>query len=149
MLDGILGQIGLGDKGGDLMSMVGQHIQGMGGAQGVVNKAQEHGLQEHAESWVGTGENKPISGDQASNLLGNDFVKGAAAKFGLDPNMVSGAIAAALPMIMDKLTPKGQVEQGGGGPDIMGTIGGLMSGGGANLGGIGGMLGGLMGGDKD
>lgn len=80
-----------------------------GGLSGVLEKFKENGLAEQAASWVGTGENLPISADQIANVLGNSQLGEIATKFGIDTNTLSAQIAEHLPTIVDKLTPNGEV----------------------------------------
>jgi uncharacterized protein YidB (DUF937 family) len=80
-----------------------------GGVGGLVKAFQDKGLGEVAASWVGKGENLPISGEQLQSVLGSDMVSGLAAKFGVSQEQ----IAQMLPQVVDKLTPNGQVESGG------------------------------------
>jgi uncharacterized protein YidB (DUF937 family) len=80
-----------------------------GGLSGVLEKFKEGGLAEQAASWVGTGENLPISADQIASVLGNSQIGEIATKFGIDPNTLSAQIAEHLPAIVDKLTPNGEV----------------------------------------
>jgi uncharacterized protein YidB (DUF937 family) len=94
-----------------------------GGLQGLVQNFHDKGLGAVASSWVGSGQNQPISSDQIHQVLGSDQVKALAAKAGISPDMAGGAIAQLLPGIIDKLTPNGQV------PDhnsVMGMLGGLL-----------------------
>lgn len=87
------------------MDMLNQH----GGLSGVLDKFKEGGLAEEAASWVGKGENLPISADQIASVLGNGQLAELAAKFGIDTNTLSAQIAEHLPSIVDKLTPDGEV----------------------------------------
>ncbi len=80
-----------------------------GGMQGLMNKFSQGGLGEIFSSWVGMGENKSISPDQISSLLGSEQVRGLASSLGVDPSQASGFLADYLPKIVDKLTPAGQV----------------------------------------
>lgn len=81
-----------------------------GGIQGLMNKFSQGGLGDVFSSWVGMGENKSISADQISGLLGSDQLKGLASNLGVDPSQASGFLADYLPKIVDKLTPTGQVD---------------------------------------
>ena len=60
-------------------------------------------------SWISTGQNMPISADQVTNALGADQVNSMAAQAGVSPAAAGGSLAAILPMLIDKLTPNGQV----------------------------------------
>jgi uncharacterized protein YidB (DUF937 family) len=118
-----LGKV-LGGTSNPLVSGLLQMIQNQpGGLQGLVQNFHDRGLGAVASSWVGTGQNQPISGDQIHQALGTDTVKALAAKAGISPDIAGGAIAQLLPGIIDKLTPNGQV------PDhnsVMGMLGGLL-----------------------
>jgi uncharacterized protein YidB (DUF937 family) len=109
ILSAVTGQSGSADAnplGAALNSLLAQN----GGMQGLMNKFSQGGLGEVFSSWVGMGENKSISADQISNLLGSEQVKGLAASLGVDPSNASGFLAEYLPKIVDKLTPAGQVD---------------------------------------
>ena len=81
-----------------------------GGVQGLMNKFSQGGLGGIFSSWVGTGENQPVSASQVQNALGSEQVQALAAKIGVDPAVASGLIAQFLPKVVDKLTPTGQVD---------------------------------------
>ena len=81
-----------------------------GGVQGLMNKFSQGGLGGIFSSWVGTGENQPVSASQVQNALGSEQVQALAAKIGVDPAVASGLIAQFLPKVVDKLTPAGQVD---------------------------------------
>ena len=64
-LGGLLGgQGGQEGQGGSLISVAGQLIEKAGGLQGLLGILQQHGLGDAVQSWVGTGANQPVSGDQ-------------------------------------------------------------------------------------
>ena len=64
---------------------------------------------EQLKSWIGTGDNMPISGDQLTSALGSDKISEIAAKLGMSHGDVSGGLASMLPQIIDKLSPNGQL----------------------------------------
>ncbi|HST11049.1 MAG TPA: YidB family protein [Terriglobales bacterium] len=82
-----------------------------GGLSGMLQSFHDKGLGGLVSSWVGTGQNLPISADQIQHVLGSDQVKGLAAKAGISPDMASNALSQLLPTLVDKLTPNGQVPQ--------------------------------------
>jgi uncharacterized protein YidB (DUF937 family) len=84
----------------------------MGGLQGLIEKFQKGGLGEVVSSWVGTGDNLPVSADQISTMLGADKIQEIAGKAGISGNQVSDGLASLLPQLIDKLTPNGQVPEG-------------------------------------
>ena len=82
-----------------------------GGLSGVVQQFHDKGLGSLVSSWVGTGQNLPISADQLQHVLGSEQVKELAAKAGVSPDVASSHLAELLPMLIDRLTPNGQVPQ--------------------------------------
>ncbi len=85
-----------------------------GGLSGLVQQFHDKGLGDVVTSWVGTGQNLPISAEQIQSVLSNEHVKAFAEKAGISPEVASAKIAELLPTIVDKLTPNGQVpEQSG------------------------------------
>jgi uncharacterized protein YidB (DUF937 family) len=113
LLDSILGAAsGKTDASGEANSLVGV-LGGLltsGGLQGLANKFSQSGCGGAFASWVGMGENQPISSDQVQKCLGSDQVKALAAKMGIDPNQASNLLAEFLPKVVDKLTPTGKVD---------------------------------------
>ncbi|MBB1075031.1 DUF937 domain-containing protein [Rhodoferax sp. 4810] len=100
----------------------------LGGLNGLVDKFNQAGMGDVVKSWIGTGANQPISGDQLSNVLGGDVLGKVAGQLGMDPSQLSGQLSAILPGLVDKLTPNGAIPQGGLGntSDLMGMLGGLL-----------------------
>lgn len=88
-------------------------LEANGGVQGLMTKFSEGGLGDVFSSWVGMGENKSVSGEQISKLLGSDQLQSLASSLGIDPSKASGFLADYLPKIVDKLTPTGEVGAGG------------------------------------
>ncbi|MGE0083007.1 MAG: YidB family protein [Desulfococcaceae bacterium] len=82
------------------------------GIQGLINAFREKGMGDFISSWIGTGENLPISGDQLQAILGNEYVQAAAQKMGLSSEDISGSLADLLPKVIDKLTPDGSLPEG-------------------------------------
>lgn len=107
-----------------MLSNDGQH----GGLGGLLTKFQQAGLGDVASSWVGKGENMPISADQLSSVLGSGAIGDIAAKLGINPGDAAGQLSQMLPGLIDKLTPHGEAPAGGLGNagDLMGMLGGLL-----------------------
>ena len=114
LLDSIIGAVAGKSHsagGSDLLGIaLGALLTQNGGLEGLVGKFNQAGLGDLASSWIGMGENKPVSADQISAILGSEQVQGLAAKLGVDPAQASGFLAEYLPKIVDKLTPSGQVD---------------------------------------
>lgn len=83
-----------------------------GGLQGLVEKLQNGGLGDIVSSWIGTGENRPVSSDQIASALGSEKIKELASQAGIPENQVSDGLAGLLPGIVDQLTPDGRVPEG-------------------------------------
>ena len=83
-----------------------------GGLSGLLQQFHDKGLGGLVTSWVSTGQNLPISADQIQHVLGSEQVKELAAKAGISPDAAGSHLAEFLPMLIDKLTPNGQVAQG-------------------------------------
>lgn len=118
----MLGKLG-GEQGG--MAQIAMDLLNQnGGLSGILDKFKQGGLGEAAASWVGKGENMPISADQIASVLGNGQLAEMAAKFGINPETLSAQIAQHLPGVVDKLTPDGEVpaEQG----NILSTVLGML-----------------------
>lgn len=100
-----------------------------GGLNGLIQKFEQGGAGEVIQSWVGNGQNLPISGDQVQQVLGSDAVSGLAQKVGVDPSEVSGLLAQVLPHVVNAGTPNGEVPAGGtiNTESVLGTLGGLAS----------------------
>ncbi|MCX7276938.1 MAG: YidB family protein [Burkholderiales bacterium] len=107
--------------------MLGNNSQ-LGGLGGLVEKFQQAGLGDVVGSWIGSGQNQPISADQLSSVLGSDALSGLAAKLGVDPSEAAGQLAQVLPGLVDHLTPAGQAPQEGLGDsgDLMGALSGML-----------------------
>ena len=109
----VLGKLG-GQQGGMAQIALDMFNQN-GGLSGVLDKFKAGGLGDAAASWVGKGENLPVSAEQISSVLGSGAIADMAAKFGISPETLSAQIAQHLPTVVDKMTPNGEVTEGSGG----------------------------------
>ncbi len=107
-----------GGTGNPTLDMIGGLIQKSGGIGGLVSTLQQGGLGSVVNSWVGTGANQPVSGQQLGQALqgtaAGQHIQEMAQKLGVDPSQVLGQLAQHLPEAVNHLTPDGQVPQGGG-----------------------------------
>jgi uncharacterized protein YidB (DUF937 family) len=67
------------------------------------------GLGNILQSWVGTGQNLPISADQVRSVLGEGKVAELAKGAGIGESDAAQALSGLLPQVIDKLTPDGNV----------------------------------------
>ncbi len=86
---------------------------GSGGLAGLVQQFQQAGLGEQMQSWIGSGQNMPISMDQLSQVFGAERMQQMAASAGMDQQQFGGQLAELLPKIVDQVTPAGEVPSGG------------------------------------
>jgi uncharacterized protein YidB (DUF937 family) len=90
-------------------------LRGPGGATnglGSLLQAFESGGLGHVfQSWVGTGQNLPVSAQQIQSVLGNSgILQRIAQATGMQPGDVAQHLSAVLPQIVDHLTPNGQIH---------------------------------------
>jgi len=100
------GLIGNGEGGLDLGALVGGLSQ--------------NGLGEIVGSWLGNGENASISMDQITDLLGSDKISEFASNLGLSEESAKGALADALPQVVDQAT----AGEGGMLDEMLANVGG-------------------------
>ena len=81
----------------------------LGGLQGIVNQLQASGLGGQVASWLGSGQNLPISADQLKAALSNDQVRALAQHFGIDPDAALNLLAQHLPAAVDAASPDGTI----------------------------------------
>ncbi|MFJ7156813.1 YidB family protein [Streptomyces sp. NPDC101118] len=91
--------------------------QGPGSANGnplggLLDLLTRSGLVDQARSWVGAGENQPVSGAQLAEALPDDALRKAAAEAGVSPEEAADEIARSLPRVVDRLTPQGTLPSG-------------------------------------
>ncbi len=115
MLGGLLGQLG-GGKGqsGALLATVMTLVQQNGGIEGIIAKFRASGMGDAVDSWVGTGANAPVTGDQVSKVLGESTVSDIAGQMGTDSAQASGSLASMLPELINQFTPNGKVPANSG-----------------------------------
>ena len=85
----------------------------IGGIAGLQKMFQQGGLGEVFSSWVGSGQNQPVSADALQNVLHSGALQEAAQHSGMDPNQLAGMMSTLLPHLVDKLTPNGQIPDAG------------------------------------
>ncbi|KOF52572.1 hypothetical protein AD428_19385 [Achromobacter sp. DMS1] len=83
-----------------------------GGLSGLIASFQKGGLGEIVASWVGTGQNQPVSPGQLGQVLEPGMVDELAAKTGQDQDSVLATLSQLLPQLVDQATPSGQVQEG-------------------------------------
>jgi len=77
---------------------------------GLVAALQKGGLGPQVQSWLGNGENMPITADQLKAVLGNAQVQDFARHLGLPVDEMLKLLAQYLPEIVDKASPNGVLQ---------------------------------------
>ena len=111
-----MGQELLGDKLGDaggIMDALSGLTSGEGlDIGGIVEKLKSGGLGDQVTSWLGDGENEPVSADQITNALGADKISEMASKLGVDSSSAAETLSQAVPSLMDKMSSGGNLLEG-------------------------------------
>ncbi|AXS81108.1 YidB family protein [Dechloromonas sp. HYN0024] len=117
LFDSVVGALSGGQSAGSnpLLNIVMQLINNpqTGGLGGLVQSFEQGGLGEVVKSWVSTGQNLPISAEQIKAVLGGGQLQDIASQLGVSPEQASGGLADLLPQVIDKMTPNGQLPEGG------------------------------------
>lgn len=116
LLGGAGGQSG-GSGGNILGSLLGALMGSKSGAGadgsnplgGLMDMLTRSGLADQAQSWVGNGQNQPVSGEQIAQALPDETLQKVAQDAGVSPQQAADEIAQVLPSAVDKLTPQGQM----------------------------------------
>ncbi|GAA4342759.1 hypothetical protein GCM10023165_24660 [Variovorax defluvii] len=143
LLDSVLGQVlggvqaqqqapsgSLGDLGnlagalGGLLANNGE----VGGLGGLISKFEQAGMGDVIGSWIGSGQNAPISGGQLQDVLGGDVISHLSQKLGVHAGALLPMLAALLPTLIDQLTPRGQAPSEGLGnrDELLGSLSSLL-----------------------
>ncbi|MEU4081936.1 hypothetical protein DEJ45_28475 [Streptomyces venezuelae] len=125
LLGSLLGGSGgqTGGAGGILGSLIGALAGGQGGGSagagggsnplgGLLEMLTRSGLTDQTQSWVGTGENQPVSGAEIAEALPDGTLQKVAQDAGVTPQEAADQIAQSLPQAVDRLTPTGSMPSG-------------------------------------
>jgi uncharacterized protein YidB (DUF937 family) len=110
-LDDVLGKLGVegGQKGA--ISAITKLVDSQGGLQGLVQQLNQGGLGDQVKSWIGTGSNQSVNGEQVREALGSDEVQKLADQTGTSPDQAADMLAQTLPHLVDQATPEGEMPQ--------------------------------------
>ena len=98
----------LGALAAALAPLARQAAQGRRPARSSLGNAQASGLSAQADSWVGTGENQPVSGQEIKGVVGEDAVKEVAQQAGISEDEAADVLAQVVPHVVSGLTPAGR-----------------------------------------
>jgi uncharacterized protein YidB (DUF937 family) len=82
---------------------------GQGGLSAIVAKLEQAGFGDQVKSWIGNGQNLPITADQLKQVLGSDTVRQLAAKYNIPIDQVTEVLAHQLPLAVDRASPNGKL----------------------------------------
>jgi uncharacterized protein YidB (DUF937 family) len=103
----------LGQLEGAVLPVVLSEVLGSSGGQGglsaIVAKLQRAGFGDQVKSWIGNGQNLPITAEQLQQVLGSDVVKQLAAKYNIPVDQITQVLAHQLPNAVDKASPDGKL----------------------------------------
>jgi uncharacterized protein YidB (DUF937 family) len=80
-----------------------------GGLNAIIAKLQQAGLGNQVQSWIGSGQNLPITAEQLQQVLGSDTVKQLAARFNIPVDQLAKVLAQQLPAAVDHASPDGKL----------------------------------------
>ena len=106
-LKGMLGQLGSTVIPVVLSEVLGNGSQG--GLSAIVAKLEQSGLGDQVKSWIGNGQNLPITAEQLQQVLGSDTVRQLAAKFNIPVDELAKVLAQQLPAAVDHASPDGKL----------------------------------------
>jgi uncharacterized protein YidB (DUF937 family) len=95
------------DKIGEFVKGIG--ATGTGGLGDLVDHFRKNGLGQATDSWVGKGENTPVTETQVEGGLGTDLIEILVKQTGLSREELLARLSKTLPAAVDKLTPDGKV----------------------------------------
>lgn len=112
LLGGGLGDLMKGPLGGALGGLLAGGAAGgalSGGLNDLLKQFQDSGHTEAANSWVGSGANKPISPGDLASALGADTISTLSSQTGLSRDELLAGLAKQLPDVINQLTPNGRL----------------------------------------
>ncbi len=89
------------DASAALAGVVNGFIQKQGGVKGVICQFEEQGLGPTVQSWVGMGENHPISGAQIYRALGFVALQQLGGQLGMSPDEMAAQLSKVLPKAIE------------------------------------------------
>lgn len=110
---GVLGQGGKGGANAVLLQQLVAMLSKPGALGNLTSAFQGAGLGNVLQSWLGNGQNLPISGDQVKQVLGSGTIADMAKSAGMGESDTSNALAGLLPQVIDKLSPDGNMPSQG------------------------------------
>ena len=92
---------------GGLSGLMSEAFTNIGGLDGIVNQLNQAGLGTKVNSWLGKGDNVPLTADEINSVLSNAQLQEIAAKLGVSADQVPHLLAQHLPSAIDQASPDG------------------------------------------
>jgi uncharacterized protein YidB (DUF937 family) len=80
-----------------------------GGLGGLLDQFRQNGYGDHADSWVGTGQNRRLAPDELSHALGPDTIDELEQQTGMPRQQLLSELSEHLPDAVDHFTPDGRL----------------------------------------
>jgi len=81
----------------------------LGGLGGLLNKLEQGGLGDQTKSWVGSGQNQPVSPSQLGQALGPNIIKTLSQMTGVSEDQLTKQLSQRIPVIVNTLTPNARL----------------------------------------
>lgn len=109
LFDGLSGMLenAISSHAGGLSGLMSQAFANFGGLDGIINQLNEAGLGPKVNSWLGKGDNMPLTADEISSVLGSAQLQELATKLGVPMDQVAHVLAQHLPSAVDQASPNG------------------------------------------
>jgi uncharacterized protein YidB (DUF937 family) len=121
LLDGILGEVLKGALNGNVDQQQQQHLPDifgevlkgtdLGSIGGLLKQLQEGGLERQIGSWLGNGQNLPVTPSQIRDALGNEQIREIATKMGLPVDEVLKLLTQFFPEAVNEASPDGELQE--------------------------------------
>jgi uncharacterized protein YidB (DUF937 family) len=121
LLDGILGEVLKGALNGNVDQQQQQHLPDifgevlkctdLGSIGGLLKQLQEGGLERQIGSWLGNGQNLPVTPSQIRDALGNEQIREIATKMGLPVDEVLKLLTQFFPEAVNQASPDGELQE--------------------------------------
>jgi uncharacterized protein YidB (DUF937 family) len=120
-LDGLLGEVLKGALSGNVNQNQQQQMPDIfgrmfentpaGGIGGILKQLQDAGLDRQIASWLGNGQNLPVTPTQIRDALGNEQVRQIAQQFGIPIDDLLRLLSQFLPGAVDQMSPNGELQE--------------------------------------
>lgn len=80
-----------------------------GGLHGLTQKLQQGGLGKQVQSWIGSGQNQQVSGEQVHQAMDPQQMQQMSQQSGMSDEETCDCVAQALPHMVNNATPQGQM----------------------------------------